>query len=72
MLKIFKTNIERPSKFYSFLNATLSGRGQRVKFDKLFNIPIYDKKKFKFGHIKFLTKRNKEVLSWILRGYFIF
>jgi len=59
-------------KFYSFLNATLLGPNQRQKFPQVFNIPIYDKANWKFGHIKFVSKRNKIVLCTILRGYLIF
>jgi hypothetical protein len=59
-------------KFYSFLNATLSGRGERIKFDVLFNIPIYDKKNFVFGHIEDVTPKNLQTLFIIFNGYYIF
>jgi len=67
-----KKNKQVNEKFYSFLNATILGRGQRKKFPEVFNIPIYNKEQWKFGKIKFVSKRNKIVLLTILRGYLIF
>lgn len=64
-------NLIEKDIFYSFLNAAV-GKGKRVKFNKLFNIPIYDKKNHVFGHITFVTKKNKIALLSIYSGYFIF
>jgi hypothetical protein len=58
--------------FYSFLNATLCDRGERKKFNVLFNIPIYDKAKFIFGHIEEISPKNTQNLMTIFSGYFIF
>jgi len=67
-----KKNKKINEKYYSFLNATILGRNERIKFPEVFNIPIYDKANWKFGHLKYLNKRNKRVLHTILQGYFIF
>jgi hypothetical protein len=38
-----KKNKKINEKYYSFLNATILGRNERIKFPEVFNIPIYDK-----------------------------
>lgn len=65
--KEVKSNI-----FYSFLNATILNRGERKKFKVVFNIPIYDKANYIFGHSDNITPKNIKSLLIIYSGYFIF
>ena len=60
------------NKFYSFLNATILNRGERIKFHAIFNIPIYDKANYIFGHTDDITLKNIKSLLIIYCGYFIF
>jgi len=63
---------EVKKKFYSFLNATLLNRGERIKFNFIFNIPIYDKANYVFGHTDDIREKNIMNLLIIYSGYFLF
>jgi hypothetical protein len=73
MSKVKKNKKEvKNNKFYSFLNANLLNRGERIKFNYIFNIPIYDKVNYVFGHTENITPKNIKTLLIIYAGYFIF